>query len=53
MLRERVELYLYSPLGLDGLFWCEFYLFTKIVEQKQHEIYICVSKKLQTKNGRP
>jgi hypothetical protein len=24
--KERVELYLYSPLGLRGLFWGELYL---------------------------
>jgi hypothetical protein len=30
-LKERVELYLYSPLGLRGLFWGELYLLAKIL----------------------
>jgi hypothetical protein len=32
--KERVELYLYSPLGHRGTFQCEFYLFTFYIPQQ-------------------
>ena len=37
--KEKVELYLYSPLGLCGLFWCELYLYIIYTHPKSYLHY--------------
>ena len=38
--KERVELYLYSPLGLHGLFWGEIYLTFTLICKPHRSLYI-------------